>query len=199
MGFIRARAQKFASLGLVLILAFVMLVNFSTPTVHGNGSGVADQLSPLGDNLVRVWGYSVSDQHFQLFDPKDSRVTSDLLSLNKGQGYWVNVRKDQQVQLSGRTYFLREGWNLIGWGETGSVVLPVKEFAASLGGNLVRVWGFDVPSYRYQLFDPADARVSDLTTLNPGQGYWINVTKDITLKVRAHPYNLVAGWNLIGW
>ena len=34
---------------------------------------------------------------------------------------------------------------------------------APLGANLVRVWGFNAPTQKFQLYDPAAPRLSDLT------------------------------------
>lgn len=66
-------------------------------------------------------------------------------------------------------------------------------------GNLVRVWGFDAATQSWDLFDPAVPAQSDLTVLTRGQGYWLNVRTATSIVINGFTYNLVAGWNLIGW
>jgi len=64
---------------------------------------------------------------------------------------------------------------------------------------VVRVWGFDNATKTWKMYDPADAAGSDLTTLNAGDGYWINVNADCTLIYGTFNKALSTGWNLIGW
>lgn len=66
-------------------------------------------------------------------------------------------------------------------------------------GNLVRVWGFDAATQGWDLYDPAVPAQSDLTVLTRGQGYWLNVNTATSIVINGFTYNLVAGWNLIGW
>jgi hypothetical protein len=70
---------------------------------------------------------------------------------------------------------------------------------APLGANLVRVWGFNAATQKFQLYDPAAPTLSDLTVLVQGRGYWILVTRDQTVTLSSGSYNLSAGWNNIGW
>jgi hypothetical protein len=76
--------------------------------------------------------------------------------------------------------------------------VPSKALA-SLGSNLVRIWGFDAATQRWQLYDPLTPSLSDLTFLLRGHGYWINVTMAQTLIYGGYSYPLQPGWNLIGW
>ena len=78
-------------------------------------------------------------------------------------------------------------------------VVPVAQSLCPLGRNLMRVWGFNAATQRFQLYDPAAALLSDLTVLSIGQGYWINVTSAQTATLGTGSYSLSAGWNLIGW
>jgi len=78
----------------------------------------------------------------------------------------------------------------------------VTSVLAPLGTNLVRVWGYNPTAQLFELYDPAAAGIpgaNDLEALTKGRGYWIRVTSDQTLVVGVNSYDLVAGWNLIGW
>jgi hypothetical protein len=74
----------------------------------------ATALAPLGANLVRVWGFNAATQKFQLYDPA-AALLSDLSALNRGGGYWINVKAAQTVTLGTGSYSLSAGWNLVGW------------------------------------------------------------------------------------
>jgi hypothetical protein len=89
----------------------------ATPTPKPTAEPPADPaaaLKPLGDNLVRVWGYDAGTQKFQLHDPA-ATLLSDLKALNRGQSYWVNVKSAQKVTLGTAEYNLVASWNLIVW------------------------------------------------------------------------------------
>jgi hypothetical protein len=68
---------------------------------------------------------------------------------------------------------------------------------AGISSQLVRVWGYT--NGTWYLYDPADLAGSDLTTLVPGAGYWINANAACTLIYNIYSYSLNAGWNLVGW
>ncbi len=68
---------------------------------------------------------------------------------------------------------------------------------AGISTQLVRVWTYG--NGTWYMYDPADLAGSNLASLNPGDGFWIDVNADCTLIYGAHSYTLSAGWNLKGW
>jgi hypothetical protein len=79
------------------------------------------------------------------------------------------------------------------------LVLVGIHMLAPLGANLVRVWGFDSGKKAFQLHDSAAPRLSDLTTLVRGRGYWIMVKRAQAVTLGGGAFTLSAGWHLIGW
>jgi hypothetical protein len=71
-------------------------------------------LAPLGATLVRVWVFDAATEMWLLYDPA-SPALSDLKRLNRGDGFWINVKEDTKVTLGVGTYTLKQGWNLKGW------------------------------------------------------------------------------------
>jgi hypothetical protein len=71
-------------------------------------------LAPLGNNLVRVWGYNAASQIYLMYDPALPAV-SDLTELKRGQGYWIKAKSAQTVTLGTFEYNLSAGWNNVGW------------------------------------------------------------------------------------
>jgi len=73
----------------------------------------------------------------------------------------------------------------------------VKSIVTPIASQLVRIWGFSGGTW--SMYDPADAAGSNLATLTPGSGYWINANAACTLVYGGYSYALSSGWNLIGW
>jgi hypothetical protein len=85
--------------------------------------------------------------------------------------------------------------------QTFLIVKPAAETVKSaLNGildELEIVWGYVDGEWLF--FDPDDEAGSDLTELEKGMGYWINVTEDVELIYVTNSYMLTLGWNNIGW
>lgn len=106
---------------------------------------------------------------------------------------------------------LSAGWNLVSI-QVGDGPMPVSAFMAALSSpsNLIEVWGYTptgdatVPG-AWQSYQPlVPAFPSDLTVLEPGRGYWVNVAQATTLLLENQvPWNggvsLLKGWNLVGF
>jgi hypothetical protein len=74
---------------------------------------------------------------------------------------------------------------------------------AGISSHLVRVWYFSGGTIgtigTWTFYDPTDLAGSTLTTLTPGNGYWISVDQACTLVYGAYSYSLLPGWNNPGW
>jgi hypothetical protein len=62
------------------------------------------------------------------------------------------------------------GWNLVGYNSSTSQ--NITDAMASIDGQVINVWTYKNNSW--QFYDTANAGFSDLTTMSPGYGYWIN-------------------------
>lgn len=117
--------------GLVILAVSALLAlaaSSQSSAADGDGLPIAESLSPLGSNLVRVWGFDAAAQKFRLYDPS-AALLSDLTKLKKGQGYWIKVDRGQTVILVKDTYTLFAGWNLVGWlGEAKVYQLQVSRY-----------------------------------------------------------------------
>lgn len=79
--------------------------------------------------------------------------------------------------------------------------ITVEEGLAAIEGYYTTLWTYDSGSHQWLVYKPGlPPWISILfDTLVTGRGYWIRVTQDCTLTYGAHTYELVEGWNLIGW
>ena len=97
------------------------------------------------------------------------------------------------------------GWNLI------SLPLITKDTSIAsvlspISGNYSIVWAYNASDTadHWKKYDPATPFGNDLTTMEPGKGYWIMMTSDDTLNVSGTmpapiDIELWSGWNLIGY
>jgi len=69
----------------------------------------------------------------------------------------------------------------------------------SIAGKYTKVWTWDGATQTWQLYDTAAPAVSDLSSLQAGQGYWIQATEAGTIVYGGNTYPIYVGWTLIGW
>ena len=91
------------------------------------------------------------------------------------------------------------GGIVFAWFRITERIPTAADLFATLGAYLVRVWGYNAATQRFELYDPQAAAASDLTTLVRGRGYWFNVRSEAMLFAGGNLYRLSPGWNLIGW
>ena len=74
-----------------------------------------------------------------------------------------------------------------------------------LGDKLVRVFEFDNATKTWSFYDPREefTEVNTLSTLVPGEAYWVKVTETTTATLKARPVTLTCArgncWNHIVW
>lgn len=101
---------------------------------------------------------------------------------------------------------LRSGWNLVSIqvGDPGSEI-GIEELLRGLDrpGVVRSVWEYRATNRTYVSFQANTNHPSDLFTIRPGRGYWIQLSEDAVLKVSGPLWqgavSLVPGWNLVGF
>ena len=86
----------------------------------GGESPLPGALSPLGDNLVRVFHFNNANKTWSFYDPRPEFAELNTLSaLTSGQSYWILVGANQDATLNANAYTLTclngECWNSIVW------------------------------------------------------------------------------------
>ena len=113
---------------------------------------------------------------------------------------WVN---DTASTLPASTLNLYTGWNLISLPlmpeDTG-----ITSLLFSINGNYSIVWAYDAndTTDHWKKYDPVAPFGNDLTSMEPGKGYWIMMTNNDTLPITGtapESIDLKTGWNLIGY
>ena len=107
--------------------------------------------------------------------------------------YWVYDQYSNTSELAAVTITVSS---------TVSVGPTVVAATSSIADELNVAWGWDPSAQAWMFYSPAFAHLpgtNTLTNFETGKGYWINVERDISLLYGNNLYDLVAGWNLIGW
>ena len=128
------------------------------------------------------------------------RIALLLLALFAFQS-WGQSPPSQTQQIA-----LNYGWNLISLQVGTPSGFPIAQVLASLDRTnaLASIWAYDPVTRAYTSFQTSPANFpSDLTSLRPGLGYWVQVNTGTVLTLSGPEWNgslsLVPGWNLVGF
>jgi hypothetical protein len=134
--------------------------------------------SSIKGKFNSIWAYVGGS--WKLYDPGDPNF-SDLLTMEAGQGYWIDMKESGALWGSGTaapsSIPLSTGWNLIGYNST--ISASVTDALKSISGKYDAVW-----AYRdgvWKLYDPQAPNFSDLTLMEPGAGYWVQAIQSCTI------------------
>jgi hypothetical protein len=91
-------------------------------------------------------------------------------------------------------------WNMISL-EKQPATTAIATVLDSIAGKYISVWAYIGGAWK--VYDPASPGFSDLTDMEAGIGYWINMSEAATLTVSGStPSKSIAissGWNLVGY
>ncbi len=92
------------------------------------------------------------------------------------------------------------GWNLISLSQQPPDT-AIASVLSSISGKYLSVWAYINGGWK--VYDPNNPGFSDLTTMEAGKGYWINMTEAARLSVSgsapSNSIDLANGWNLVGY
>jgi len=192
------------------------------------GTGQVAQIRVGGGN-GGSWMTGSSWSSFQTVTPVITEVSPGVYEVSVSAAAEVTVNfADQDGQTisakvnfsdpTSQTVTLAPGWNLLGNGQDQPLAV------ASLFGNasnVTTVWKWDVATTGWQFYAPSmDATALQtyasgkgygvLTSINPGEGFWVNVAQPFTVTFPAgvslsardftagKTYALKPNWNLVG-
>ena len=146
--------------------------NLISLVIEPENTVISSVLSGIAGKYESVWTY---DGGWKVYDPVYPDF-SDLASMEAGKGYWINMSEAGDISLSGSdatvSIELRQGWNLVGLNSTES--LTTTSAISSISDKVISVWSYDSG---WKTYDPEYPDFSDLTSMEPGKGYWINITQ----------------------
>jgi hypothetical protein len=152
---------------------------------------VTELLSSISGLYEKAYAYKGCDtaDPWKIYDPTLPSYANDLQYVDRTTGIWIAVKQDTELNISGTfssttNIPLCIGPNLISY--TGNQAKPVAEALSSISGKYEKVYAYKANdiSDPWKIYDPSlPSYANDLTTIEPGFGYWINVKENCTLIV----------------
>jgi len=146
-------------------------------------------LAPVISRIKDVWTYDPADNTnpWKHFRPGLSAYSS-LTRMDTDKGYWIDVKYDATLQISGTPVSdnavldLKQGWNLIGWPYAQAQPITEALQGLTFGLDFTKVTTFDNTAKAILNFtnQPAD---DDFNSFTPGQGYYIYMLRDKTIAI----------------
>jgi lipopolysaccharide export system protein LptA len=153
-----------------------------------------DILAPIVGKFDQVyaWDANVATDPWLLYD--DQPLSPDNLTvINEKMGIWIHITAatDQTLAIKGfkpsttaiSLHTEAGGWNLVGFPAAASNP-SISNALSSLAGKYTLVYTWNVDTQSWISYDPsAPTYANDLTTMDPGKGYWIKITEHLTWNV----------------
>ena len=139
--------------------------------VQPSDSSISSVFGGLGTNLETV---KTQDA---FYDPTQAVFQNSLKSIVRGQAYFVKVKSNTPLTISGAlvgslTIGLKTGWNLIGYPkQTNSDIATVTNSISTKINSIKSFIGFYIPT----------GSTNSITTFESGKGYFINCSGGINL------------------
>lgn len=156
-------------------------IGFQPATAFGN-SGIYTSVWKWVDNGqgVKTWAlYLPTGDGGAAY--AQSKGFMPLTSLASGDGFWVNSKSAQQVQITGTPVYgqltMSTGWNLLG-------VKGAQPINVTALGSVTSVWKWSSANKNWEVNIPyeldggvsyaASKGFSQFNTIAPGEGFWVN-------------------------
>jgi hypothetical protein len=166
--------SSIAGEGYVDLVAGWNLISLCTQPSDMNIEALLDSII---DKVISVWEYE--NGNWQVYDPAKPGF-SDLTKMDAGRGYWINMSEEANLTISGSTpsnsIDLSAGWNLLGYNS--DTAQDIADALASIEYKYISVWAYMDGGWK--VYDPANPGFSDLLTMEPAYGYWINAKEPST-------------------
>ncbi len=149
--------------------------NLISLPIMPHDSAVLNVMSSVGSNWNSVWSYETGN--WKRYDLTGPDFLNDLTTIEPGKGYWIDMKSEDTLSVSGsepttKSISLSAGWNLVGYNSLSSK--STTSAMNSVTGNWNSVWSYEAGNWkRYDLTGPDF--LNDLTSLEPGKGYWIDM------------------------
>ena len=136
---------------------------------------VLSVMSSVDGNWNSVWSYE--NGAWKSYDLSVPDFLNDLTTMESGKGYWVDMKSDDTLLVTGsepadKSIPLTSGWNLVGYNSFNS--RSTTDAMSSVDGNWNSVWSYENGYWKYYDLSIPDF-LNDLTTMGPKQGYWIEM------------------------
>ncbi len=151
--------------------------NLVSLSVQPGNITISNVLNGISGKYSSAWAFQ--NNAWKVYDPANPGL-SNLNTMEAGGGYWLNMTEATTLTVTGtvpsKSIDLISGWNLVGYNS--STGQDIADALVSISGKVKSVWAY--VDGAWEVYDPANPGFSDLTTMNPGYGYWIKTTEACT-------------------
>lgn len=153
---------------------------FSIPVLLDNNL-ISSVLQSIAGKFQSIWTY---ENRWKRHFANVQGHVNDLYAIEVGKGYWINMIEPAELVIKGKQIInsalqLNEGWNLVGY--TSLMPRTIDKALAGISNRYQSVWSYD-GSWRRNI---AGAYANTLSEMEPGKGYWINVTSSCEWDIRS--------------
>lgn len=157
----------------------------------GATDNLSSVLSSVQGKFNSVWAHDASTDEWSNYTASGLSILNSLTGLVSNRGYWIDMKEDATLEVSGAALEeadldLKSGWNLTGYSlkEAQSINSLSSWFA---GGELASIWTYSASGewLRYDATGPEF--LNDLTDIEPGRGYMMYALEDFTMHLEVPP------------
>ena len=134
-----------------------------------------------------IWSFDASSGTWHYYSNIEGAPQGDLLQMESGKGYWVEMNNPSMLILSGIEpeypfeIELGPGWNLISIPKTPNPS-NIEDVLSEIMDNLQIVWTYDASIFTWDYFtNIPGAPQGGLSNMTEGRAYWIQMTDADTL------------------
>ncbi len=152
---------------------------------------VSDVLSSISGQYEKAYTYKACEAtgSWKIYDPSLPPYANNFQAVDRATGIWIYAIRPTELMVSGvfastTNIPLCVGSNLVSY--AGSQPKPITQALASISGKYEKVYVYKASdlSDPWKIYDPAlPPYVNDLTTIEPGFGYWIKVKENCTFNI----------------
>lgn len=159
--------------------------NLISLSLRPTSTNPSELFASIADNLevVYTWEVAPAGGTWKRYAPSAPSYANTLTQIDPTKGLWLQVKRDCSLQVRGTSRVsevdLLSGWNLVAY--PGTTAKPVREALASIEGRYTTVLSFQGEWKIYDVNAPPE--VNTLQTIEPGHGYWVNVSQPCTWNV----------------
>jgi streptogramin lyase len=163
----------------------VIISSVGNLTAMSNDDGSYLMVLPSGTHTI-----SVDASGYKMQSLSDVEVLADNYT---DRNFIMTPYVEKEIILS-------NGWNLISLPQD-PVDPNIEAILTPILDKVISVWAY--VDGQWQVYDPANPGFSDLTKMDAGKGYWMNMQQEGTLIITgftaSKSINLSSGWNLVGY
>lgn len=147
-------------------------------------NGIENVFASVSNKFNSLFAYNSQTGGWQYYiSTSGAPIVNNLASINSNKGYWISMKEDATLSVSGipindPTIPLLSGWNLVGYkGEDGK---SRTEAISGIYQHCISVFAYNTQAntWQYYINSGGSYIVMDLESMYQGKGYWMNMSSN---------------------